>query len=355
MRKTIHNFFYSFLIVFRSLLWICLGFEICIFIILLARRTPVVDPAFCSSTPGYIDSELLLATVADELQIAPTLDACVEAHLIPASEQPYLSTLDYLPRIVVWRILLPAYGIYPYPASLYPDFTLDTPVPSQIYLDAWATALSCNLVTVSDSPQQYMTVSEFDCLISALTSNLTVPVPSLPDCPYITADTIWTLETFPGRNSLLAAWNDLPSSWRADFINRQWKVDFTIPEVLHTDHGDISRDQAAGAIFYQNQIIYLDTASPATSFHEFGHYVAYRCGWWDEFLNPYFATESAFTASILGDYSQTSPREYLAEFIECWFIHPDSRDILFSLAPETTLLVINLIDHFPEIVSNNSA
>lgn len=298
-----------------------------------------------------------LATVVTErydLNLSE-LDTLVERKILTAPELTLLESHAPVPRQVVWRILLPAYAIYPYPAESYPSYAdqIELTAPEEKpYLDAFVAASLCDLVPPKAEPEGYMTKSEFRALLSELESNhFLLPVP-MSDCPYL--DTCaWDAETYRGRNALISAWENIPSAWRTDFQTHAWKIQFTCPSLLHTESGTVSRDQADGAISYSRQTIYLDTDNPSTPLHEFAHFAAYRAGWHnfdDSVLTQLFQTEAPRLTTILCPYAQTAPREYFAEFTSAWLTNPSLRPQLAQLAPDTSAHLQQLMSDYSSLV-----
>lgn len=284
------------------------------------------------------------------------LDNLVEHKVLTNFELELLRSDASIPRSVIWRTILPAYGIYPYPASIYSlpfPTTADHPA-TQPYLDARAAAVICGLADPDNDPESGMTQAEYDTLIATLASG-TVQLPSYAsDCPYLENQN-WSAETYRGRNSLIIGWNLIPDSWRTDFIAQGWCINFTLPPVIRADN-EISRHETAGVTDYQAHTISLDTSNPSTTIHEFAHYVAYRANWlYDAAFETDYLAEAPALVTLLGDYSQTTSREYFAEFVSCWILHPDSQPQLQTLAPRTSIWVQQIISDFPLLVPSTEA
>lgn len=286
------------------------------------------------------------------------LDCLVDRKILTSSEVELFESDSMVRRDVVWRTILPTYGVYPYPANIYVNLpfpaTADTPA-DQPYLDARVAAIACGLATTDDNPEEYMTQKEYDMLIAKLETG-TIHLPDYNSgCPYLTNQT-WTAKTYRGRNSLMVGWKLIPSSWREDFLAQSWNIDFTLPSTIQSETGEVSRHTTAGVTNYQTKTISLDTSDPSTTIHEFAHYVAYRVGWLHnaDFEADYTA-EAPSLASLLGTYSQTTPREYFAEFVSYWLLHPESQSRLRTLAPKTSIWVEHIISDFPLLVPSLEA
>lgn len=354
MKKFLSSLFYKFLIMFRSFLILCAIIETSLLACLAQGFCPslTLNPIEITAIrltprPEYVDLDFFLEFIAKKLNIVPTVDALVDAKIIQPSKKDFLAEHSSLSRAIIWRVIFPVYDLYPYPATFYPEFNLNSKYLCQIYLDSCATAFAYDLVTPSDSIYQYMPSAEFDRLIAFLETSPDLPEPSAPtNCPLINLNAYWTSETYLGRNSLLAAWDSIPENWREDFVQNYWRTSFSLPKIASASPVQNSYDGAAGVINYPQKTIFLNTAEPKTAFHEFTHFAVYRLGWSDDFLNPIFQHESDYLVGILNDYAFTSCREYLAEFVAYWLMHPNEQSNLASLAPQTSALTTKLTSSY---------
>lgn len=262
----------------------------------------------------YLPAETLLDTIAEELDVLPQINDLVETDALTPYDQYILTSNAPISFCDTLRIL--DYGI----------------------------------VSPQDNPNQATTVADFQKFLSYLHShNFTPSLPIQITCPYINPDAEWDITTFRGRNSLLSAWELIPDSWREDYIANSWQIVFTV--TTPASNGEQFND-AAGFIDYAAQTINLGNEHPQVTLHEFTHYAAYRANWLTNRLTPTYTTEANVVEPFLGSYSQSNPREYLAEFVSYWLLNPDQQARLKQLAPETSYLTIELIEHFPELLSD---
>ncbi len=299
----------------------------------------------------YLPAKTLLDTIAEELDVLPQINDLVETDVLTPYDQYILTSNAPISFCDTLRILLPVFDIYPYPAEIaYPDFTPLQPLESPEALNVWATAVDYGIVSPQDNPNQATTVADFQKFLSYLHShNFTPSLPIQTTCPYISPDAEWDITTFRGRNSLLSAWELIPDSWREDYMANSWQIVFTV--TTPASNGEQFND-AAGFIDYAAQTINLGNEHPQVTLHEFTHYAAYRANWLTNRLTPTYTAEADIVEPFLGSYSQSNPREYLAEFVSYWLLNPDQQAELKRLAPETSYLTIELIEHFPELLSD---
>ena len=88
-------------------------------------------------------------------------------HVITTSEKKLIEKDKCITRAVAYRVLLPVYGIYPYPAEFYPEIA---PAAQCIndYANARCAAITLGLTTPEQNPIQVMSASELNALIAAL-------------------------------------------------------------------------------------------------------------------------------------------------------------------------------------------
>lgn len=353
MKKFPKYLSYKLLIILRGFLVFCMIIEVFLlssiiqgFSLSLSLNPIKITATRLASCPEYVDLDFFLEFISQKLNIEPTIDALVDAKIIQSSEKDFITEQPSLSRAVIWRIIFPVYDLYPYPAIFYPEFNLSSEDFSQIYLDSCATALAYDLVTPGDSVYQYMSLAEFGQLTAFLDTSPDLPTPLAPvDCPLVNLNANWNPETYLGRNSLLSAWEIVPENWHEDFIHNYWRFSFSLPDATTSDQ-QASRYGISGVINYQQRTIFLGTANSDTTIHELTHFATHSLGWSDDFLNPFFQHESNRLIGILDKYAFTSCREYLAEFVTYWLMHPDEQTILNSLAPQTSAITIKLISSY---------
>lgn len=312
---------------------------------LILVLTLFAPTAFAANSPAICDATTLIDAVATRLNLSTNLSDLVEHGIITPTEKAFIERHHSVTRAVAWRIALPAYDVFPYPAEIYPDIE---PAEQCVgaYANARAAAIKTGLATPEVEPNYFMSETELAQLLHCLETNNYSPLPSytLPDCPYLADGIEWTIETYSGRNSLLSAWNTLPRSWRNDFIAEDWQIKFSGTLDFHIRDNLIYH--TAGCTDYHNRVIEVYSYQPAATLHEFVHYVARRVGWDNDFLNDTFFREASSLYPILGAYSQVSPNEYLAEFTTYWLLHPEKHDQLQQIAPQTADFATQLIENY---------
>lgn len=289
-----------------------------------------------------------IATLITE-KYSAQLDRLVSDKVISPEEARILQEDNAVSRQVIWRIILPAYGIYPYPASIYPELPIENDEAMQPYIDARAAAILCDLTDLDTDPHDAMTKKEFDQLIY----NLETHPHQLPsydsDCPYL-ANQNWDAASYRGRNALIICWDKIPISWRRDFVAENWQIVFDLPDIIDYEFGRTSRDHASGMIDYADKTIHLDVYNRTTPIHEFVHYATDRIGWQDK-LESEFRLEAPKLRELLGDYSQTSSKEYFARYVSYWIAYPELQPELTECAPDTAKLAKQLIDDYNTLLA----
>lgn len=287
------------------------------------------------------------------------LDQLVETKVLTEPEVEILQNNRSVTRQVIWRILLPIYGIYPYPAILYenlglPFSTIAEDDLYQPYTDARVAAIICGLANVDDNPEFYMTEPEFYDLIDQLESGVIFPEEykiSL-DCVY-PRDQIWDIATYSGRKALLVCWQKIPTSWKQDFLRSGWAIGFDILSGPNYEYDKTIVNHPAGLISYRDKTIYLEDYSFTTPIHEFVHYTVHRLGW-DTQLDDLYNNEASRLTEILGEYSQISPQEYFARYVSYHIAYPKLSE-LEMLAPNTHLLAEQLIQNYDTLLAHSEA
>ena len=121
---------------------------------------------------------------------------------------------------VAYRVLLPVFGIYPYPASLYPEIsTADQCVND--YANARCAAITIGLTTEKENPIQVMSASELETLVSTLRQGVTLPRIET-GIPYVDSVETWDRNSYEGRNSMIEAYAQIPAAWLTDFEAQGW-------------------------------------------------------------------------------------------------------------------------------------
>lgn len=326
-----------------------------VFVLLLICVFMFSTTAFAKA-PAIVAPSDLINVVAERTGLPADLDALVYAGYLTAPEKRHLEKYDTFSNAVAWHVLLPAFGLYPYPAEFYPEIAPHPSWPNgTVYADARAAGIMLNLVDPQLEPNYAMTKSDFNVLVQKLkTTSFTLPVPSTT-YPFIAvqeeaADATglepWDIHTYLGRNSVLSAYHLIPAGWLAEFNSRGWHINFTLPH----DHPNpkLLNYVSAGCTNFQTSTISIANPKAITTLHEFAHFAAkYGTVYLDD-MEYCFNREASGVANILGLYAMTSPSEYLAEFTAYWLLYPDKQNTLRELAPASADLTEYLIHAFDD-------
>lgn len=316
----------------------------------------VIPTAQAKSSPAAVRPADLLEAVSEQTGVPADYGALIEAGYLTAAEQRHLEKYDTFSCAVAWHVLLPAFGIYPYPAEFYPDISPHPSWPNgTVYADARAAGILLGLVDPSTEPNYAMTKSDFNTLLTALKSQIfTLPIPEATN-PYIVAHETaaaeagiapWDIHTYLSRNSVLSAYDLIPSGWLATFDSLGYSIRFELP----SNHPApvLPGYKSGGVTNYTEKFIAIDTYSPHATLHEFAHFAAKYSKIYADDMEYCFKHEAPATVKIIGLYASLSPSEYLAEFVSYWLLYPDKQTILRELAPATAELaeyVIAALDH----------
>lgn len=305
---------------------------------------------------------MLLEAVTKRLNLPAntSMDELIELGVINNVEKDFLQSHPYFTYGIAWRVLMPLYGIYSYPAEFYQEL-LPLSDYGSIYTEAHIAAVLSGLTKPDASgPNWAVSIENFNHLLNKLESGhfLLIDTPPVP-LPESLANTTWTLENYQYRNAVLLAHYLIPDSWFEDFQAKGWQMEYQ-PKFDPAQHSARSQatsdyDRYIGLTSFQDKTIYLRQGNSFVVIHEFTHYVAYRVGWNDwssNFLKPYFQEEAAKVAHLLRDYSQTNPDEYLADFMTYWLIYPQLQEELTLNAPKTAALVTRLINEYADMTKN---
>lgn len=286
----------------------------------------------------------LIQVVAEQTGLEPNIDALMEAGYLSAAEKRHLEKYNAFSYAVAWHVLLPAFGIYPYPAEFYPDIS---PCSSwsngTVYADARAAGILLGLVDPSIEPNYAISKSDFTALVNKLKTSPKLPILQT-DNPYVNAyeDAIasgeaapWDIHSYRGRNSLLSAYDLIPAGWLATFQSLEYDVHFRLPT---SRTPKIPGHTAAGVTNYAEKFIAVENCNPRATLHEFAHFAAKYAGLYVDDMERCYEHESSKVIAIIGIYSSLDFSEYLAEFASYWLLHPNDQSILRELAPETTAL-----------------
>lgn len=326
--------------------------------LLFAMFCPVAS-AISSSRQAAMPSALI-EVVAEQTGLPADVDILIAANYLLPVEQQQFQAYQKFSHVVAWRVLLVAFGIYPYPAKIYPEVA---PHPtwsgSNPYNDARTTAILCGIANPDDSPNAPVTTEELSRIVSQLRSGQLTPLPDHTNiCSYIleieanAEENPWNAKNYLGRNSMILAYDLIPQNWLDDFNARGFSFHFELPSDYDSEiFGPLLPGYLAGGLTnFEERYIALGYCNGAlNTLHEFTHYALWCTGLKTKDLEPYFNSEAGRTFEILGAYASVNSSEYMAEFTGHWLMLPDERDILRELAPQTAALAEQLIQHFQPV------
>lgn len=307
---------------------------------------------------GGITPQMLLDVVSERLGRTVDADELAKLGLIRPIEKDFFDSRNSVTTDMIWRTLMPLYGIFPYPADFYHDLLPDEDY-GDIYTETYIAAILSGITTPDQLKTRYMTPETFQALVEKLNQGyfLTIDNPPVP-LPDSIASTTWTRENYHYRNAILIATYLLPEGWYDDFQAQHWKLQYEpdFAKLKNSVRGDYSSSQYAGLTSYNNKTIYLRQCDDLVVFHEFVHYAAYRAGWnsWvdkNKTLQSCFTEEASGIADLLRDYAQTNADEYFADFVAYWLIYPELHTDLILKAPKTSALAVRLIDEYTTLLS----
>lgn len=281
--------------------------------------------------------QTMLDAASAKTGIPATIDDMLKEHVITTSEKKLIEKNNCVTRAVAYRVLLPVYGIYPYPAEFYPEIKAADKCIGD-YANARCAAITLGLTTPEQNPIQVMSASELKVLIAALDKGLTLPEIKT-DIPYL-QNIVWDRTSYEGRNSMMSAYSKLPAGWTADFDAQGWSIKYELPI---TKRAQIEGLTTVGSTSYTEKVIRIGRSDPQVTVHEFVHYVVKRAGVSKEQMEVVFKAEAAAMKDTLGIYSQTKASEYIPEFTAYWLLHADQQDSLRVIAPLSAQLAETLI------------
>lgn len=282
------------------------------------------------------DPQTMLDAASVKTGIPATIDDMLKEHVITTGEKKLIEKNDCITRAVAYRVLLPVYGIYPYPAEFYPEINAADQCIND-YANARCAAIVLGLTTPEQNPIQVMSASELKALIAALDKGLTLPEIKT-EIPYL-QNIAWDRTSYEGRNSMMSAYSKLPAGWLADFDAQGWTIKYELPT---TNGPQIEGLTTAGSTNYTEKVIRIGRSGPQVTVHEFVHYIVKRAGVSKEQMEVVFKAEAAAMKDTLGIYSQTKASEYVPEFTAYWMLHADQQDSLRAIAPLTAQLAETL-------------
>lgn len=309
-------------------------------------------PAAAADVPAKITPDDLIQVVANRTGLPRDVNALVDAGYITSSERTFFAEHQGVTFIMALRILLPAYGLYPYPAEIYSDIYPCKEYPTGVYANARAAAIKCGVAVPDSRLNDLVNVNEFNVMLRQFNyGNLSLPAYT-GGCAILRDIKTWNLHSARARNSLVIAYKQVPVAWRDDFIDQGWCIELDPPDQVYGSNGTwYDMTTYSGLTHYTNRTIYIASSDPGTTIHEFTHYAAKRAGFSERYLTSCYNREASTLSDLLGKYSQTNATEYFAVFSAYWLLHPDQQYTLRRLAPQTTAILVDLIDNYDNLIS----
>lgn len=312
-------------------------------------------PTASAANITYATPSDIINAVAEQTGLEPDINILVKAGYITSAEQRQFNRYGAFSYAVAWHILLPTFGIYPYPADIYPDIAPHPSWPNgTVYADARAAAILCGLADPETEPNFRITAQDFQSLLSRLqTEHPTLPVYE-SSCPFVTSvedaateagTEPWNVRTYLGRNSLISAYPLIPESWLTDFATTGYEIHFELPADRPAG-AKLDGYKTVGLTNYTDRFLAIADANPKVTLHEFTHYIVKRADIDPDYLRACFDTEATDVLPFIGLYASLSPSEYIAEFVSYWQLNPAEQETLRSLAPNTADLTEYLIFYF---------
>ena len=145
-----------------------------------------------------------------------------------------------------------------------------------------------------------------------------------------------------GLEMYLREFQRVPHGVLEEYIQRGWT--FQVNSQTVDQFSEELGITCAGMTDYQKKTIYAK--SPACVLHEFGHFFHQTLGYPDHVIELY-KVEAQSASTVLGDYAQTNPREFFAEFFSYWCSRGGDKSrmhLLEEQAPETFAYFLSLED-----------
>ena len=259
------------------------------------------------------------------------LDYLYQEEVITSTEFKML-TKDSVTWQIIWRVLLPSLGVYPYPNELYPEYG-EILICDNIYADMQVAAIEAGLADVSTTCNAVPSRGDFAVFLYRLMAGKYTPLDEM-DFPNIPDELLQYGENWQARNAVIRAYDNLPTRLITRFLDNGWELCY---DGLHEEFPE--HEDAVGMTDFSNRKIYLDTnVSEETVYHEFGHFLEYTLGIEDK-SNHCYMNESSRAEELLGSYAMTNCKEYFAEAYAYWMNPDNDRTELKEVAPETAALL----------------
>lgn len=237
---------------------------------------------------------------------------------------------------VALAILMPEFGLFPYPAAVYPDY-IDDPDVTVRYENVRKAAELTGLGEIFEEKYSYgitwkQATDLLYRLMTGLYEPLTVPTTERP-CEILEQ---WeaTKENVKARNSIAYSWDRIPAPYLEKFLADGWDIIFETERV----YNGALHEVPGGTFFETDKIISLNDCEESVLIHEFGHYMTLGCNDLEPAMKSLYEAESNAAHEILGDYAMTNPLEYTADAFEYYIVNLNnetSLNALREIAPRT--------------------
>lgn len=132
-----------------------------------------IGPADAVS-PDPAKPSVLISACSEMTGVAANLDSMEEAGVITPAEKEFIGKNHLVTWSIALRVLLPVFGVDPYPADLYPEIAPAARCEGS-YADARCAAVTIGLMTEVQDPTQVMSASELDTLVATLRDGISLP------------------------------------------------------------------------------------------------------------------------------------------------------------------------------------
>lgn len=311
--------------------------------------TPLNPPADANE---IATNDMLLEIISACLDTPCDKDSLIRLNIVPEYSFIWRTDDTELHFCDAYKVLLPLYGIYPYPAFYYPDILpRENHLDSTEDLDASIAAVLIGL-TKPTAWRDINAMRKIDLfnLVAKLEAGEFTPLEAPTELPENIANTKWDYRTFGLRNAILIARDQLPTAWYEDFLAQDWQFAYEIPSEIAAQF-NVPDTLPGAATVCAHKTIYLRTGccTPSCVAHELVHYLIYRANISADTLTEYY--EEAKAANFkMRKYGWTSPEEYFAVFMERWITIPKDRKTLTEKVPKTAALAAQLTENFPALL-----
>lgn len=313
----------------------------------------LVPAAYATDTtttpPDVATTDMLVQIISERLNVPCDMMTMIELGIIPEDSYLWNST-PY--ACDIYNILLPIYGVYPYPAYYYPDI-----LPREDHLSS-GNSIESNIAAILTGLAKpsiwlnttFLSKAQLLELVDRLETGNYKPLEAPTELPESIADTEWNYRSFGLRNLVLIARDQLPEAWYTDFLTQDWQLINELPAEYIETHKmpDLT---LAGVTSYADKTIYFRTFCDDLDIlaHEFTHFAAWRAGIPGDQLAECYEEGQANGLSMRS-YGWTNAEEYFAVFMERWISSPKDREALTKQVPKTATLAQELTENYSALI-----